>query len=151
VSKIDVLAKCELFRELSAEQLGMVERMCSEREFEPGAIICKQGSQQGNIYVIEEGAAVIVLEVGPLAQRQVQAASQYEVLGWSGMVEPRICTATVKASKKTKLLVFNAPELCDMCLSSPEIGCRICRGVARVVGKRLRQAYVQLLGVTSQD
>lgn len=151
MSKTDVLAKCELFRELSAGQLGVVEKLCTAQEFEPGAIICKQGKQQDNIYVIEEGAAVIVLEVGPLAQRQVQPASQYEVLGWSGMVEPGTCTATVKATKKTKLLGFNGAELCDMCLNNPEIGCRICRGMARVLGKRLRQAYVQLLGVTAQD
>jgi CRP-like cAMP-binding protein len=151
VSRTDVLAKCELFRELSVEQLGVVEKMCSAQEFEAGAIICKQGRQQDHVYVIEEGAAVIVLEVGPLAQRQVQAASQYEVLGWSGMVDPKTCTATVKATQKIKLLAFNGEELCSLCLGHPEIGCRICRGMARVLGKRLRQAYVQLLGVTSQD
>ena len=151
MSRTDVLAKCELFRELSVEQLGVVEKMCTAQECEPGAIICKQGKQQDKIYIIEEGAAVIVLEVGPLAQRQVQPASQYEVLGWSGMVDPRTCTATAKATKKTKLLAFNGQELCSLCLDHPEIGCRICRGMARVLGNRLRQAYVQLLGVTSQD
>lgn len=151
MSRTDVLAKCELFRELSADQLGVVEKMCSAQEFEAGAIICKQGRQQDHVYVIEEGAAVIVLEVGPLAQRQVQAASQYEVLGWSGMVDPKTCTATAKATKKIKLLAFSGEELCSLCLNHPEIGCRICRGMARVLGKRLRQAYVQLLGVTSQD
>jgi len=151
VSRTDVLAKCELFRELGVDQLGVVEKMCSEREFEPGANICKQGKQQDNIYVIEEGAAVIVLEVGPLAQRQVQPASRYEVLGWSAMVEPGTCTATARATEKTRLLVFNGDELCALCLGNPEIGCRICRGMSRVLGKRLRQAYVQLLGVTSQD
>lgn len=151
MSKREVLAKCELFRELSADQLEQVEKMCSAREYESGAIICKQDKQQDHVCVIEEGAAVIVLEVGPLAQRQVQPVSQYEVLGWSGMVEPKKCTATVRATEKTKLLVFNGEELCSMCLDHPEIGCRICRGMARVLGKRLRQAYVQLLGVTAQD
>ena len=151
MDKLEVLRRCELFRDLNAEQLAVVEKLCTSQIFEAGEIIGKQGSKLDNIYVIEEGAAGIILEVGPLSQRQVQAASNYDVVCWSGIVEPHVCTATVKALEKTKVLAISGEELLNLCIPHPEIGCRICRAVAQIVARRLRQAYTQLLGVSSQD
>jgi CRP/FNR family cyclic AMP-dependent transcriptional regulator len=150
MKEIDVLRKCEVFRVLDDKQLREVERMCSADEFEAGTIICKQGCKEEKLYVIERGAVAIILEVGPLAQRQVQAVTDYDVFGWSAMLDPYICTATVKAMEKTKVLAFDGQELSSLCTTKPEIGCRVSRGIARVVSMRLRQAYAQLLGVTSQ-
>ena len=149
MGKFDVLRKCEVFRALDDKQLREVEKMCDYEEFEAGTIICKQGHKEEKLYVIEHGTVGIILEVGPLAQRQVQAVTDYEVFGWSAMLDPYICTATVKALEKTKALAFDGQELSGLCVTKPEIGCRISRGIARVVASRLRQAYAQLLGVTS--
>ena len=150
MKKFDVLRKCEVFRALDDKQLREVEKMCDYAEFEAGAIICKQGCKEEKLYVIENGTVGIILEVGPLAQRQVQSVTDYEAFGWSAMLDPYICTATVKALEKTKVLAFDGQELASLCVTKPEIGCRTSRGIARVVATRLRQAYAQLLGVTSQ-
>jgi CRP/FNR family cyclic AMP-dependent transcriptional regulator len=151
MDRLDVLRRCELFSGLSDEQLGVVEKMCTSEVFEPGAIICKQDRKEEKLYVIEEGLVGIFLEVGPLSQRQIQAASNFETVGWSAMIEPHVCTATAKAMEKTKVLAFRGPELCDLCLSKPDIGCRVCRAIARIVAARLRHAFTQCLGVTYQE
>jgi len=88
VDKLEVLKRSELFRELNDEQLSVVEKMCTARVFETGTVICKQGRIEEEAYVIEEGLIAIILEVGPMAQRQVQAASNFEAFGWSAMIEP---------------------------------------------------------------
>lgn len=150
MKKFDVLRKCVMFRALDDKQLREVEKMCDPEEFEAGTVICKQDCKEENLYVVEHGAVGIILEVGPLAQRQVQAVTDYEVFGWSAMIDPYICTAIVKALEKTKVLAFDGQELSSLCVAKPEIGCRVSRGIARVVAMRLRQAYAQLLGVTSQ-
>jgi CRP-like cAMP-binding protein len=151
MKKLDVLRGCDLFRGLNDEQLGLVEKLCTDEVFEPGACLGKQGCKQNKVFIVEEGTVAIILEVGPLSQRQVQAASRFDVVCWSGGVEPNICTATSRAIEKTKVLAFHGEELCQLCLTHPNVGCVVCRGMARVIAGRLRQAYVQLLGVTSQD
>jgi CRP/FNR family cyclic AMP-dependent transcriptional regulator len=151
MDKLEVLRKSDLFGGLSDEQLGVVEKMCTAQVFEPGAIICKQDRKEERVYVIEEGLVGIILEVGPLSQRQIQAASNFETVGWSAMIEPHVCTATAKAVEKTKVLAFTGQELCDLCLTKPDIGCKVCRAVARVVAARLRHAFTQCLGVTYQE
>ncbi len=151
MNKLEVLKKCELFNQLDDEQLSVMEKMCTAETFEPGAIICKQDSKADKLYVIKEGLVAIILEVGPLSQRQVQAASNFDVVGWSAMVEPYIYTATVKAVEKTSVLAFNGKRLHDLFVTRPKIGYKVCLGAAGVVFTRLRHAYNQLLGVISQD
>ena len=147
----EVLRKSELFRELDSEQLSVVEKMCTPMSFQPGEVIGRQGAKNEYVFVIEEGLIAVVVEIGPLSQRQVQAASNYDVIGWSAMILPDIYIATGKALEKTKALAFHGQELCNLCDSNPIIGCKVCSGVARVVAHWLKDAYTQLLGVCYQD
>jgi CRP-like cAMP-binding protein len=151
MERIAVLKKSELFSDLDDRELSIVEAMCESQQVTPGTVICKQGKSEEKIYVVEDGAVAIVLEVGPMSHRQVQAAVNYESFGWSAMVEPHVCTASVRAIEKTKLLAFRGSDLRELCQNRPEIGCKILHAIARVVAKRLRQAYIQLLGVTSEE
>lgn len=151
MDKLEVLGKSELFRDLNSEQLSVVEKMCTSMVFEPGIIMCKQGKKEENIYVIEEGLVGILLELGPLTQRQVQAASNFDVVGWAALIEPHIATATARTLEKTKALAFNGQALYEFISTNPAIGCRISWGITRIVAARLHNAFSQLLGVTSQD
>lgn len=151
MDRLDILKKSELFSDLTTQELRIVEAMAEPRQVTAGSIICKQGRIEENIYLVEEGGVAILLEVGPMSQRQVQAATVFESCGWSAMVEPFVATATVKATEKTRLIAFRGSDLRGLCTSRPEIACKIYRAVARVVAKRLRQAYVQLLGVTGEE
>jgi len=140
-----------MFRALNVEELKEIDAMCAPEQFEAGEIICKQDTQIKKMYVIEEGLVAIILEIGPLSHRQVQAASNFEAVGWSAVIDPYISTSTIKALERTKVLAFKGEDLTELCLHRPEIGCRVSRGLARIIAARLRNAYTQLLGVTSQD
>ena len=151
MDKIEVLKRSDLFRELDDEHLALVAEIGTHQVFDAGTIVCKQGAPGERIHVIEEGLVGIVLEVGPMAQRQVQAAAHFDSFGWSAMIPPYACSATVKALEKTKVITFDGRELFDFCTTHPKAGFKIMQAVARVISERLRQAYIQLLGVTDED
>ena len=146
-----VLHKSDLFDALDEDELKLVASIAEKKQVDTGTVICKQGRVEENIYIVETGSVAITLEVGYHSDRQVQAASILESCGWSAMVEPFISTATVKANEKTSLVYFRGEDLRRFCQDNPEIGIKIYHAVARVVATRLRQAYDQLLGITSQD
>jgi CRP-like cAMP-binding protein len=72
MDKIEVLKRSDLFRELDDEHLTMVGEIGTLHVFDAGTVVYRQGSAADLIYVIEEGLVGIILEVGPLAQRQVR-------------------------------------------------------------------------------
>lgn len=151
MDKLAVLKKSELFANLDDAELGILETITDFQEVPVGTFICKQGQQENKIYIVENGSMAIILELTPLSHHQVQAVSNYETFGWSSMVEPYICTASVKATVTSNLLTIDAERLRVFCNNRPNTGCKIYRSVARIVAKRLREAYVQLLGVSDAD
>lgn len=62
------------------------------------------------MYVIEDGLVGLYLELGPMTHRQIQAASNFDVIAWSAMLPPYRSTTTAKAIETTKALVFHGTD-----------------------------------------
>ena len=151
MDRIEVLRRSDRFHFLEEDELGVVEKMCTPEVFEAGTIICKQDREEEKIYVIEDGLVSILLELGPTDKRQIQAASNFECIGWSATIPPFHCTATAKTLERTKVLVFNGKELRNLIYTNPKLCAEIAGGVAYVISQRLRAAFTQLMGVAYQD
>ena len=151
MDKIEILKKSEVFHSLTDEQLRLVLKACTTETYEPGVTLFKQDTKLDKMFVIEEGLIGIFLQLGPLSERQVQSASNFDVVGWSALTPPYISTATTKVLEKTKLIAVDANELARLFRSNPEIMYKVGSAVACLVAKRLRSAYHQLLGVAAQD
>jgi len=151
MTELEVLKKCPFVRELDDEQLSKMVEICGREVFEVGENLCRQSRTQEKVYLIEEGLVGIYLELGPMNQRQLQSASNFEVVGWSAMLPPYRCSTTVKAIETTKVLSFSGKRLLSLCDKYPEIGYKVNRGLASVIAVRLHHAFTQLMGVTVQD
>ena len=151
MDKREVLKRSDLFRDLGDEHIDALEKICTSETYEPGAFICRQNTFSEKLYVIEDGLVAIILEPGPLSQRQLQAVSNFQTFGWEAVIPPHLRTDSAKAIEKTKVLVFNGQDLIDLFKEDCPTGCIVYQNVARVVASRLQSAFMQLLGVCSQD
>ena len=151
MDRLEVLRRSDLFHYLDEDDLKTVEKMCTPKVFEAGAIVCRQDKEVEEICVIEEGLVSILLELGPTDKRQIQSASNFECCCWSAGIPPYRCTCTVKALERTKLLAFKGKELRALVYTNPKLCAEIAGGVANVISQRLRVAFTQLMGVTYQD
>ncbi len=148
---IEVLKRSDIFHYLEEDELKLAAKMCTPRVFEAGATICRQDTEEENIYVIEEGLVSIILELGPTDKRQIQTATNFECFGWSATIPPFRCTSTAKALERTKVLAFNGMELRNLIYTNPKLCAEVAGGVAYVISQRLRAAFSQLMGVSYQD
>jgi len=151
MTKLKVLKKCPFVRDLNDEQLSEIAAISHSEVFEVGADLSKEGKTQEKLYLIEDGLVGIYLELGPMNRRQLQAASNFEVVGWSALLPPYRASATVKAIETTKVLAVNGKELLSLCDKYPEIGYKVNRRLASLIAVRLRHAFTQLMGITGQD
>ncbi|MBU2535003.1 MAG: cyclic nucleotide-binding domain-containing protein [Chloroflexi bacterium] len=151
MEKIEVLKRCPMFHELDEEQLKIIADMATSEVYEVGESLGKQGRSQEKVFIIEDGLVGIYLELGPMMHRQIQAASNFELVCWSAILPPHRMYTTVRAIETTKVLAFKGKELAQLCQTHPQIGCKINRGVAQTIATRLNSAYTQLMGVTAQD
>jgi CRP-like cAMP-binding protein len=140
-----------MVRDLSDEQLKIIAKLAKEETYEVGELLIKQGRTVEKLFLIEDGLVGIYLELGPITHRLLQTASEFEVVGWTSMLPPYRARATAKAIETTKALAFSAKGLIALCEKNPEIGNEIYRGLATLIALRLGSAFIQLMGVTSQD
>jgi len=150
MNKLEVLKRCPFVRDLDDEQLDVMAEKCYPEVFEVGENLTKQGRTQEKIYIIEDGLIGIYLELGPMNQRQLQSASNFEAVGWSAMIPPYRAQTTSKAIETTKVLTFNGKELIDLCETNPKIGYKVHRALASMIATRLKNSFIQLMGVTSE-
>ena len=151
MKRLEVLRRSDIFHYLEEDELKVMEKMCTPEIFEAGTIICKQDREEEKVYVIEDGLVSILLELGPTDKRQIQAASNFECIGWSATIPPFHCTATAKALERTRVLAFNGKELRNLIYTNPKLCAEIAGGIAYVISQRLRAAFTQLMGVAYQD
>ncbi len=151
MAKFDVLKRCSMVRHLSDEPLKTIAKLAEEEDYEVGELLVKQGRTAEKLFLIEDGLVGIYLELGPITHRMLQTASEFEVVGWTSMLPPYRARATAKAIENTRALVFRAKDLIALCEKNPEIGTEIYRGLATLIAMRLNNAFIQLMGVTSQD
>ncbi|KPK22584.1 MAG: hypothetical protein AMJ70_05625 [Dehalococcoidia bacterium SG8_51_3] len=151
MDKVGVLKRCPIFRELDEEQLKIVSEMATTEVYEVGESLGRQGRSQEKAFVVEDGLVGIYLELGPMMHRQIQAASNFDLVCWSAMLPPYRMYSTVKAIETTRVMAFNGRELAQLCQAQPQIGCKMHRGVAQTVANRLHSAYTQLMGVSAQE
>jgi len=151
MTKLEVLKKCPFVRELDDVQLKIIAEIGFEEVYEVGDSLCKQGRTQEKLFLIVDGLVGLYLEMGPMTHRQLQAASNLEVIAWSALIPPYRSHTTVKALETTRVLAFNGKELAGLCEAHPMIGSRVHRGLASVIAGRLERAFTQLMGVTAQD
>ncbi len=151
MKKVEILKRCPMFRELDEEQLELIAGMAASEVYEVGDSLGRQGRTQEKVFIVEDGLVGIYLELGPMMHRQIQAASNFEMVCWSAMLPPYRMYSTVRAIETTKVLAFKGLELAQLCQSHPPIGCKIHRSVAQTIATRLHNAYTQLMGVTAQD
>ena len=151
MNKVEVMKKSSFSRELDDEQLEIIAKIGTEESFEVGESLAKQGRILEKLYLVVDGLVGIYLELGPMAHRQLQAASNLEIVGWSAMLPPHRSHTTVKALETTRVLAFNGKELSKVCTTHPLIGYKVQRVLTSVIAERLEHAFTQLMGVTSQD
>jgi len=151
MAKFDVLKRCSLVRDLNDEQLKTIANLANEETYEVGELLVKQGRTAEKLFLIEDGLVGIYLELGPITHRLLQSASEFEMVGWTSMLPPYRARASAKAIETTRTLTFSAKDLIMLCEQNPEIGTQIYRSLAALIALRLDNAFIQLMGVTSQD
>ena len=142
---IERLRETEIFHSLSDEELGMVSAVCQSRAYDSGSIICREGEESTDIYLVDDGA--VNCEIEPLPNQHVGVCTRTKncVFGWSALLPPHRYTATARTTQKTKVIVANGGQLRKICETHPQICSVVMEHIVRVVDIQLRDTRQALL------
>lgn len=136
------LRECSVLEPLTDDQLAKILTLAADKEYEAGTVIFQQGDYAGELFVIQEGKVALQAQL-PTTQPQmsrivtVDLLTTSDLLGWSAVVEPHVCTLTAVCLQRVKVVAFGGTRLKSVLQDDPPLGYQFLDGLIKVVASRL--------------
>jgi sigma-B regulation protein RsbU (phosphoserine phosphatase) len=137
---IHFLRNLPFLKGVSPDVLSRLAQVASQREFQAGEVILREGSTDRQLYVIIDGLVEVVKGAGPDEMRLAQRGPG-EFIGEMALLEDRPRFATIRALQPTRALEFSEEALHTVMLEQPLL---LYRGM-RVLMARLREADLHMI------
>lgn len=112
-----------------------------------GETIFHEGDPSLHLFVVKTGQVAIEVHVPSKGRRTIMTAGPGDLFSWSALVEPRIETASARATQPTEAFGVKGGALMDLCREDPEFGFELYRALAEVISSRLIATRLQLIDV----
>ena len=154
----EALARCQLFKGLTDEELGKLTRLCREEVYEAGTTIFREGESAKELYIVEEGRVVLemTLRIGGGAGRQgtIDAITRGGVFGWSAVEESHTLTMSARCVEKVRVIALDGAGLRRILEEDSHLGYKVMKRLVGVVSSRLRHVrdtLAHVLSIASHD
>ena len=134
---------------LSDEDLVCLAEIATERTFEPGEALCRQGDVGTDLFIVLSGRLSVRFGDG----EQLAELMPGSVVGEMGLVEPRNRSATVVSIETSRVAAISQTDLRQLLVTDGNLGFIVLCNITRVLSDRLRQTDEKLgtlMGTTIQ-
>jgi CRP-like cAMP-binding protein len=147
----DLLKGYDFFKGFTEEEIKKVADIAVEQSFRAGFQIWKKGDQAKNLYLLEEGKVVMVMDTymgtaKPPMQVTVDIVTKGEAMGWSAVVEPYFYTLGARCIDDSKAIAFDTDKLQELLNQDSVLGLKFMRAAAKVIAGRLTHTEIILVG-----
>ncbi len=138
MGKIDVLKQTAIFADVPLAFFPKILDKFESVEVSPGTIVMNEGDEGDALFIIEEGALSIVVNIEGIGQEEVAILEPYDILGEMAVLDGRPRSATVVAKKGAKLLRLSKNDFIQMLDEPVDISTIILHNIIVKIGKRIR-------------
>jgi CRP-like cAMP-binding protein len=130
---IQTINKIPFFKGLSPSQAQSVISICTPKAFAVDEIVCEGGTESNEMFIFLSG------ELGVVTPDGIQVATILPVttVGEIGIATRQMRTATVRATKKSNLLVIKRVPLEQLLKSDAELLARIYRSLIEILAEKI--------------
>jgi len=142
-----VLGRIPLFSLLSRRELRRLAARVHRRRYKAGETVIYRGVEQLGFYLIRSGSVHIVRQTDDDESVVIGKLGPYDLLGEFALIDGAPRSSAVIAAEPSELVGFFKPDLTDIMVTRPRMGCRILLGLATEMGYLLKADYEKLLGL----
>jgi len=143
----ELLEQVPAMRPLEHEHRETLSGCGSNRVFQAGDYLMREGDPADTFYVIRRGSVAIETFVPSEGQVTIETLHDADLLGWSWLVPPYTTTFDARALKETHAIAFDGACLRRKLDSDPALGYMMLRLFAAVIVERLQGTRIRLLDV----
>jgi len=127
VNLAETIKNIPLFAGLSREDLARVVAKLEEQRYSPGQIIVKQGGEGDALYVVQSGAAEVVLEPNGVEMQSLAVLGPPDSFGEMALFTGQKRSATVRAFVDSTVLRLSKENWDDLLRKYPSLALHFCK------------------------
>ena len=139
-SVADVLLHVPIFSLLTSRELQRVAQAMHLRKYAKGECVIRGGAAQSGFYVIVKGAVDVVSRTGSV----VGTLYSPELIGEFALLDDSPRSSSLIAAESSELIGFFKPDLMDILITNPELGCKILLRISEEMACSLQRDYTRL-------
>lgn len=144
-SRIMILKGIPIFNELSNRELKLISKLVYERNYTTGESVFEIHQPGAAMFIIEDGEVQIVRQNKFGEEIILAELGNGEFFGELAMLDNSPRSATAKTSKTSKMMAIFREDLDKFLKDNPEIGVKVLKKLAIVIGLRLKSTNELLL------
>lgn len=137
------LRRIPIFNLLTDKELGLLARIVHMRRFTTGETVIKKGVLTG-FYLIRSGSVHIVRKELNQEAKVIGTLGVHDLLGEFALLDSTPRTSSIVAAEASELIGFFKPDLMDILVTNPQLGCKILLRLAEEMSKSLQKDYREL-------
>jgi len=141
------LDKLPFFEGFDPAFLAAIAPFASERSYDAGVGIVREGDIADAFYLILSGKVALEVVLHDRPRRTIQTIGPNEVLGWSWLIPPSQWRLDARTVKATRLVSIDAARLRTSLNENPVQGYKFLLRLLPVIAERLENTRVQLLDI----
>ena len=144
-----IIAEHPFFAGLESYYVGLLVGCASNRRFEAGTYLFKEGEEANEFYLVRAGK--IALEVFAPQRKPiiVSTLSEGDILGWSWLLPPYEWKFHARVVESTRAFALDGKCLRTKCDQNHDLGYELLKRFAQVMEGQLVAAHYQLLDLST--
>jgi len=137
--KPEEIRKYKLFSSLGEAELTHIAKLCTRRTYERGTVVFGPDTPTSEIFILEEGADVLVIEV-PISNEEkivIHTLSKGEAFGWLSMGKPYIKTAIARCIDRITVICIDVDRLKHLLEADKNTGYEVMKNLVEIISSRL--------------
>ena len=148
---VDILKQFDFFQGFNDEQIKKLADMATEESYKAGFQLWKKGDPAQNLYLLEVGKIVLVIDTymgtaRPPMQVTVDIVTKGDAMGWSSVIEPYVYTLGARCIDDSKAIAFDGAKLRELLNKDITLGYKFMQATAKVIATRLTHTEIILVG-----
>jgi aspartate ammonia-lyase len=144
------LSGIELFRDLSAGELGQVAATCTARVVEAGQVLFEENTARTGLYLIRDGEVELFKRTPFGEEKRLAHFRAGDFLGEGVLMNEDPHSTSARALSRAEILVLDASRLGVLLTSQPAIGVKVLSRTARVIVRRMRSTTARVIDENAQ-
>lgn len=137
---IRLLKGIPIFAGLSNEELEKISSLCTQKDYEKGSIVVKEGDLARELYIVKEGAVEIVKGAGSSDEHSLARLWEGDCFGEMALIDIQPRSASVRTTRDSVIFALSNRDFLKLYQWKLHTYTMIVLNIAKEISRRLRKA-----------